>query len=279
MKNERNKNNRYLFDSFIKYCSLISYNERIINSLRIEINTLKKSFRHQNQNANMLINIKINECNQKISFFNKKNNEIKKSLSKVKSELLERMKEDHHQKIKKIEINKLLNNELKDTESIIKSIKNIKEINNLKFENNDKSDNKYYDLFICHASEDKEDFVRDLANSLISYGLKVWYDEISLSVGDSLRKSIDNGLIKSKYGVVVLSSNFFKKNWASYELNGLITNELCDNKKIILPIWHKVTIDEVRNYSPSLADRFALNTSLLGVNQIAKILFDAIKKQ
>ena len=62
-----------------------------------------------------------------------------------------------------------------------------------------------FDVFISHASEDKDDFVRDLANSLQRHGLKVWYDEFTLRVGDSLRRSIENGLKNSSYGVVVLS--------------------------------------------------------------------------
>ena len=83
-----------------------------------------------------------------------------------------------------------------------------------------------YDVFISHASEDKENFVRPLATKLINKGLRVWYDELSLSVGDSLRKSIDAGLTKSQYGLVVLSSAFFSKNWTQYELNGLVSREM-----------------------------------------------------
>lgn len=45
-----------------------------------------------------------------------------------------------------------------------------------------------HDVFISHASEDKDDFVRSLANSLISHGLNVWYDEMTLRIGDSLRQ-------------------------------------------------------------------------------------------
>ena len=66
-----------------------------------------------------------------------------------------------------------------------------------------------YDAFISHASEDKQEFVRPLAETLTELGLKIWYDEFELKVGDSLRGSIDRGLVNSKYGIVVLSKNFF----------------------------------------------------------------------
>ena len=45
-----------------------------------------------------------------------------------------------------------------------------------------------HDVFISHASEDKDAIVRPLANALISCGLKVWYDEFTLRIGDSLRQ-------------------------------------------------------------------------------------------
>lgn len=69
-----------------------------------------------------------------------------------------------------------------------------------------------YDAFISHASEDKDDLVRPLAEELIKNGLSIWYDEFKLKVGDSLRRSIDAGLARSKFGIVILSPSFFAKN-------------------------------------------------------------------
>ena len=65
--------------------------------------------------------------------------------------------------------------------------------------------------------------------------------------------------MRSKFGVVVLRPHFFEKHWPQQELNGLATREL-GGKKVILPIWHKVGFDEVRRYSPALADRLAVRT-------------------
>lgn len=136
--------------------------------------------------------------------------------------------------------------------------------------------NTEYDLFISHASEDKEDFVRPLAEALKSQGVNVWYDEFTLKVGDSLRRSIDHGLIKSRFGTVVLSASFFAKNWTQYELDSMVAREM-EGHKMILPIWHKVSKSEVINFSPSLADKVALNSSLLSVTEIADKLSDVIK--
>lgn len=133
-----------------------------------------------------------------------------------------------------------------------------------------------YDVFISYANEDKKDFVNPLAKKLKRLGIKVWYDEIILEVGDSLRRSIDEGLAHSKYGIVVLSSYFFDKKWPQYELDGLIEKEMQGNK-VILPIWHKITKDEVIKRCPSLANKTAINSSHYTIKEIAHKLKKVIK--
>lgn len=117
-----------------------------------------------------------------------------------------------------------------------------------------------HDVFISHASEDKATFVADLARALTDAGVRVWYDEWSLTLGDRLRRTINEGLKKSRFGVVVLSEHFFEKNWLQDELDGLAALE-ADGVNRILPIWLGVTRDDVLKYSPMLADRLAFNAS------------------
>ena len=132
-----------------------------------------------------------------------------------------------------------------------------------------------WDAFICHASEDKNEFGRPLAEGLRREGLKVWYDEFTLKVGDSLRREIDRGLRNSRYGVVVLSPAFFARDWPQWELDGLVAKEM-DGKKVILPVWHNVTRADVRRYSPPLSDKIAANSSE-GISAVVARLLDAIK--
>ena len=80
---------------------------------------------------------------------------------------------------------------------------------------------KKWDVFICHASEDKEEIADPLANKLTRLGIKVWYDKFRLRWGNRLMKQIDRGLVNSKYGIVILSCSFFDKhglraNWKHY---------------------------------------------------------------
>ncbi len=128
-----------------------------------------------------------------------------------------------------------------------------------------------YDAFISHASEDKERVAKPLSVALTKRGYKVWYDEFELRVGDSLRRSIDRGLVNSRFGIVILSPAFFSKNWPQYELNGLTAREM-EGRKVILPIWHDVNRNDVLGYSPPLADTVALSTRRTSIRRIAESL-------
>jgi len=136
-------------------------------------------------------------------------------------------------------------------------------------------DKKEHDVLICHASEDKEAFVRELAEALSKENLKVWYDEFSLSLGDSLMRKIDYGISNSRYGVGVLSESFFKKDWPQKELGGLVAKER-NFDKVILPIWHGVTREQVESFSPILADRVAASSDK-GIDHVVKEILKAIK--
>jgi len=118
---------------------------------------------------------------------------------------------------------------------------------------------KRWDAFISHASEDKQEFVDPLAEALVRSGLSVWYDKTALSVGDSLRRAIDAGLANSRFGIVVLSHNFFAKHWPQQELDGLVARQV-EGVKVILPVWHRITSAEVTRYSPMLAGLVAANS-------------------
>jgi len=116
-----------------------------------------------------------------------------------------------------------------------------------------------WDVFICHASEDKAAFVRPLADALRRLGLDVWYDDFSLSVGDSLSREIDRGIAGARFGIVVVSTAFIGKKWPDHELRGLVNRDVEEDFRI-LPVWHGVTKDAVRAFSPSLSDKMAIDT-------------------
>lgn len=132
-----------------------------------------------------------------------------------------------------------------------------------------------YDAFISHASEDKDALVRPLARKLIEEHVSVWYDEFTLNIGDSLRRSIDRGLSQSRYGIVVLSPSFFRKHWSQWELDGLVARQNAGQEGVILPVWHEVGAQDVLQYSPPLADKLAVS-SALGLDEVVRRLTSII---
>ena len=126
---------------------------------------------------------------------------------------------------------------------------------------------KKHDVFLSHASEDKDEFVREFYNELTKCGINVFYDEDSIQWGDSISSKIDKALSSSKYFVLVLSVDFLQKNWTQYEQQGAIAQSIAGNGRI-LPIWHKVTMDDILTHSPSLADKLALNTSTHSIDDM-----------
>ena len=132
-----------------------------------------------------------------------------------------------------------------------------------------------YDVFIVHATEDKDEVARPLAEALVEEGLRVWYDEFELRIGDKLRQKIDFGLARSRFGAVVLSPEFFAKNWTQYELDGLVTREM-SGEQVILPLWHRLTKAELIQESPSLANRLARSTSDYTIRKIAREIAEVI---
>jgi hypothetical protein len=124
------------------------------------------------------------------------------------------------------------------------------------------------DFFISHASEDKPQIARPLAEELIRHGFKVWYDEYELKVGDSLRQKIEHGLANSKYGVVILSHSFFGKRWPESELSGLWARE-DDGARVILPIWFNIEKPDIAAIAPMLADKLAIKTNGANISEVA----------
>lgn len=115
-------------------------------------------------------------------------------------------------------------------------------------------------IFISHASEDKKDIARPIAEAMKEL-YNVWYDEYQLVAGMSLLKEINRGLASSDYGIVILSRAFFDKQWPQAELSALFSLEI-EHKTIILPIWKNLTSKDILEYSPILADRKAIRSEI-----------------
>lgn len=132
------------------------------------------------------------------------------------------------------------------------------------------------DIFLSHASEDKNDIARPLKEALESRGVSVWFDELKIKVGQSIRQEIEKGIASCRYGVVIVSPDFFRKQWTKAELDALFSKKMDSGENLILPVWHRVSKDEVLDHSPLLAGILALNSSLHTVDEMADQLADVV---
>ena len=124
----------------------------------------------------------------------------------------------------------------------------------------------------------KEEIADELANALRERGISVWYDKFSLDWGDRLMKKINEGIANSKFGILILSHNFFNKEWTQREMEALFNKDLMGDK-VILPLWHNISKNEVAQYSPLIAGTLALKTSDLTIEEICDKLEQQLNKE
>jgi hypothetical protein len=130
--------------------------------------------------------------------------------------------------------------------------------------------------FISHDSRDKDEIARPLALRLTTMMCPVWYDEYSLKLGSSLRESIETGLKECKKCILVLTPNFLSNTgWTKTEFNSIFTREILESANVVLPIWHGVSAREVYEYSPSLADKVAIEWSK-GIDEVPRKIYRSV---
>ncbi len=126
-----------------------------------------------------------------------------------------------------------------------------------------------YDVFISHASKDKAELVEELYQSLSKLGVAIFYDKESLEWGDDWKNRILNGTKKSEFAIIVISENFFDREWTERELSEFLSRQNRNGQKLILPILHNITISQLQEKYPSVADIQAIDSSMYTCDQIA----------
>ncbi len=113
---------------------------------------------------------------------------------------------------------------------------------------------KKYDVFISHASKDKVAFVDDLYNVIKRLGISVFYDTDVFSWGDNWKQLIYDGTAQSEFAIIVISENFFDREWTEIELKEFLQRQNASGQKIILPLLYNISFDDLNNKYPSLSD-------------------------
>ncbi|NQX59969.1 TIR domain-containing protein [Paenibacillus qinlingensis] len=245
----------------------------VINRLQKDIAHIQKKMREEDKNEAQKLSriVQIERSITKstsVSTYSSKMNEIsklQKDITKISSKRTELSK-----KLVSKTVELKNNQKLLSKEQELERLKRFEQ--QIRLEREQLAHDKTFDLFISHASEDKEEFVSPLVMELEWLGIRVCYDEFTLKVGDIIRGSIEKGLIQSTFGIVVFSSSIFKKYWSQHEHDGLFMQAMTTGTQRIWPIWHKVSRDEVMYHAPSLVDNVILNSSSMTTNEIAKKL-------
>ena len=126
-----------------------------------------------------------------------------------------------------------------------------------------------YDVFISHANKDKVDYVDELKASLEKLKIKIFYDKDSLEWGDNWKDRILNGTKKAEFAIIVISENFFDREWTERELSEFLSRQNRNGQKLILPILHNITVSQLQEKYPSVADLQAIDSSKYNCDQIA----------
>jgi hypothetical protein len=133
-----------------------------------------------------------------------------------------------------------------------------------------------WDVFICHASEDKIEFVRPLALALQKAGVKVWYDEFEIKLGDSIVSKIEKGLANSRAGILVISEASIEMGWPVFEANTIKQLHIASGVRLI-PILRNITFERVRAISPTLLDFKSIETTRTTIEECAYQIISAVR--
>ena len=126
-----------------------------------------------------------------------------------------------------------------------------------------------FDVFISHANKDKEDLIEELYQSLNTLGVNIFYDKESLEWGDIWKDRILNGTKKAEFAIIVISENFFDREWTERELAEFLNRQNRNGQKLILPILHNITTEQLKAKYPFVADIQAIDSAKYSCDQIA----------
>ncbi len=136
-----------------------------------------------------------------------------------------------------------------------------------------------YDVFISHANKDKEDLIEELYQSLQKLGISIFYDKESLEWGDNWKERILNGTKKAEFAIIVISENFFDREWTERELSEFLNRQNRNGQKLILPIVHNITMQQLQEKYPNVADIQAINSKDYTCDQIALLFANILIKR
>lgn len=143
-----------------------------------------------------------------------------------------------------------------------------------------KSAPREFDLFISYASEDRgmvQALVEELEGREIDgRPVRIWWDMDQVKLGQRLTLRIEEGLARSRHGVVVISKSSINKPWPEAELRALANRAISTGEPVVLPVLVGLTHEQLSEAFPLLRD--IVSTQFEGdVSALAAEIVDAIE--
>lgn len=138
---------------------------------------------------------------------------------------------------------------------------------------------KEYDVFISHANKDKKVYVEELNDVIKRLGINVFFDKESISWGDDWKKVILDGTARSEFAIIVISENFFDREWTEKELNEFLSRQNETGQKIVLPLLLGISGNQVMKKYPSLESIQYISSEDYSKEEIAILLAKELIKR
>ncbi|MCA8950616.1 MAG: toll/interleukin-1 receptor domain-containing protein [Planctomycetes bacterium] len=116
------------------------------------------------------------------------------------------------------------------------------------------------DVFVSYASEDRDAIVRPLCDALENAGISVWFDERSAVPGATVNETVSDGLLLSRFAVVVVTPNLLSRSrtaWVHREIDAIAERETRLARNMLIPLREGVSDHDVGSL-PMLASRSAV---------------------
>lgn len=138
---------------------------------------------------------------------------------------------------------------------------------------------KEYDVFLSHAANDKISYVNELYDVIRTLGITVFYDSTAITWGDKWKEKIIEGLHSSEFAIIVLSEQFFDREWTERELHELLEQQNENKQKLVLPLLYGITIEQLTKKYPQLGEIQCISAMTYSKEKIAILLAKELIKR
>jgi len=134
-------------------------------------------------------------------------------------------------------------------------------------------------VFISHASKDKKDYVDLLVMKVKRLGIDVFYDTETISWGDNWKQVILDGTSNSEFAVIIISENFFDREWTEKELYEFLSQQNESGQKIVLPLLLDISQAQLIAHYPELTEIQYLDSGTVSKDEIVILLAGELIKR